>query len=83
VHNLINLRLGKEEFDCLTLDATYDCGCGDEAVVTGLGKNVSEGIGGQSLMRAESGELDNREGTPLGSGGQEKGLLGEMYEVGD
>ncbi|WVQ66510.1 uncharacterized protein L199_004691 [Kwoniella botswanensis] len=31
VHNLVNERLGKPEFDCLTLDATYDCGCGDES----------------------------------------------------
>ncbi|ODN78528.1 hypothetical protein L202_04152 [Cryptococcus amylolentus CBS 6039] len=30
VHNQVNARLGKLEFDCLTLDATYDCGCGDE-----------------------------------------------------
>ena len=30
VHNLINAKLGKAEFDCLTLDETYDCGCGDE-----------------------------------------------------
>ncbi len=26
---MVNERLGKPEFDCLTLDATYDCGCGD------------------------------------------------------
>jgi hypothetical protein len=25
---VINERLGKPEFDCLTLDETYDCGCG-------------------------------------------------------
>jgi hypothetical protein len=30
VHNLVNARLGKAEFDCLTLDETYDCGCGPE-----------------------------------------------------
>ena len=30
VHNLINERLGKPEFDCLTLNETYDCGCGPE-----------------------------------------------------
>ena len=32
VHNLVNERLGKPEFDCANLDATYDCGCGDEPV---------------------------------------------------
>jgi hypothetical protein len=30
VHNLINARLGKADFDCLMLDETYDCGCGPE-----------------------------------------------------
>jgi FAD-linked sulfhydryl oxidase len=28
----VNARLGKPEFDCANLDATYDCGCGDEPV---------------------------------------------------
>ncbi|CAG8553689.1 3974_t:CDS:2 [Acaulospora colombiana] len=27
VHNLVNKRLKKEEFDCTKLDDTYDCGC--------------------------------------------------------
>ncbi|PVG02465.1 hypothetical protein CPB86DRAFT_822905 [Serendipita vermifera] len=30
VHNLVNKRLEKEEFDCTKLDDTYDCGCGDD-----------------------------------------------------
>ncbi|EKM53649.1 uncharacterized protein PHACADRAFT_260119 [Phanerochaete carnosa HHB-10118-sp] len=34
VHNKVNERLGKPEFDCANLDATYDCGCGDEPVST-------------------------------------------------
>lgn len=32
VHNQVNIRLGKPEFDCAHLDETYDCGCGDEPV---------------------------------------------------
>lgn len=28
LHNLVNTRLMKPQFDCSTLDATYDCGCG-------------------------------------------------------
>ncbi|KAG8742450.1 hypothetical protein FRC10_001417 [Ceratobasidium sp. 414] len=28
VHNLVNVRLKKPEFDCTKLDETYDCGCG-------------------------------------------------------
>ena len=30
LHNQVNARLVKPEFDCANLDATYDCGCGDE-----------------------------------------------------
>jgi FAD-linked sulfhydryl oxidase len=32
VHNQVNARLHKPEFDCANLDATYDCGCGDEPI---------------------------------------------------
>ena len=32
MHNQVNARLHKPEFDCANLDATYDCGCGDEPI---------------------------------------------------
>lgn len=32
MHNEVNARLGKPEFDCAHLDETYDCGCGDEPI---------------------------------------------------
>jgi len=32
IHNEVNARLHKPEFDCANLDATYDCGCGDDPV---------------------------------------------------
>ncbi|KAJ3482368.1 hypothetical protein NLI96_g7020 [Meripilus lineatus] len=32
VHNQVNARLLKPEFDCANLDSTYDCGCGDSPV---------------------------------------------------
>ena len=32
VHNEVNERLGKPNFDCAKLDETYDCGCGDAPV---------------------------------------------------
>ncbi|KIK61164.1 hypothetical protein GYMLUDRAFT_43244 [Collybiopsis luxurians FD-317 M1] len=32
VHNEVNHRLGKEEFDCAHLDDEYDCGCGDSPI---------------------------------------------------
>ncbi|KAF9545018.1 hypothetical protein EC957_011515 [Mortierella hygrophila] len=30
VHNIVNIRLGKPEFDCSTLADVYKCGCADE-----------------------------------------------------
>ncbi|CAD6892593.1 unnamed protein product [Tilletia controversa] len=47
VHNRVNARLGKKEFDCSKLDETYDCGCGDGpkdgggTTSTGMGKDTS------------------------------------------
>ncbi|GLB37838.1 putative sulfhydryl oxidase [Lyophyllum shimeji] len=32
VHNEVNKRLGKPNFDCAHLDAEYDCGCGDDPI---------------------------------------------------
>jgi len=40
---MINLRLGKEEFDCLTLDSTYDCGCGPDGALGTTSQKVAEG----------------------------------------
>jgi len=34
LHNEVNKRLHKPEFDCANLDATYDCGCGDQPLST-------------------------------------------------
>lgn len=33
IHNKVNKRLGKSEYDCTKLDETYDCGCGDEPLL--------------------------------------------------
>ncbi|PPQ79159.1 hypothetical protein CVT25_002787 [Psilocybe cyanescens] len=33
VHNQVNARLKKPDFDCAHLSDEYDCGCGDEPVV--------------------------------------------------
>lgn len=30
MHNKVNKRLGKPEYDCTTLGDAYDCGCGDD-----------------------------------------------------
>lgn len=32
MHNKVNERLKKPEFDCAHLSDEYDCGCGDEPV---------------------------------------------------
>ena len=32
VHNQVNARLKKPEFDCAHLDDEYDCGCGDTPI---------------------------------------------------
>ncbi|EAU91882.2 hypothetical protein CC1G_04649 [Coprinopsis cinerea okayama7 len=43
VHNEVNKRLKKPQFDCAHLDDEYDCGCGDEpAVKGGEGFNESD-----------------------------------------
>jgi len=34
VHNEVNQRLNKPQFDCAHLDAEYDCGCGDSPTNT-------------------------------------------------
>jgi FAD-linked sulfhydryl oxidase len=44
VHNLVNQRLGKEEFDCSKIGEFYDCGCAeDEAEGEGEGTGKKEG----------------------------------------
>lgn len=30
IHNIVNARLGKPDFDCSTLADVYKCGCADE-----------------------------------------------------
>jgi len=40
VHNKVNIRLEKPEFDCAYLGDTYDCGCGPEPGKEGAKKGV-------------------------------------------
>ncbi|GAA6046612.1 hypothetical protein JCM3770_006239 [Rhodotorula araucariae] len=47
LHNLVNARLGKDEYDCGTnLRDVYDCGCGDEEDKERA--EVEKGSGGES-----------------------------------
>ncbi|KAF9163020.1 hypothetical protein DFQ26_003022 [Actinomortierella ambigua] len=50
VHNLVNVRLGKPEFDCGTLFEVYKCGCADEPESsggTGGGESTDKTLGGE------------------------------------
>ena len=53
MHNRVNARLGKEEFDCAKLDETYDCGCGDEPLLGGPKKSDS----------SDGGDMKKEDGT--------------------
>ncbi|KAF8525975.1 ERV/ALR sulfhydryl oxidase domain-containing protein [Hysterangium stoloniferum] len=45
LHNEVNERLGKPEYNCANLDGTYDCGCGDSPTVQkGPGVDNETGI---------------------------------------
>lgn len=60
VHNLVNVRLKKPEFDCTKLDETYDCGCGPE------GANSTATI---HLADKKAGDKDELTGAMLIKGG--------------
>ncbi|KAG9050825.1 hypothetical protein FS837_001935 [Tulasnella sp. UAMH 9824] len=51
VHNLVNVRLRKPEFDCLKLDETYDCGCGPEGNSTTAAGPKRDDITGVEVVR--------------------------------
>ncbi|GAB0135670.1 hypothetical protein EsDP_00003999 [Epichloe bromicola] len=44
VHNMVNKRLGKPQFDCTKIGDFYDCGCGDDE--KHKGENDAEKRGG-------------------------------------
>ncbi|KLT38268.1 hypothetical protein CC85DRAFT_267437 [Cutaneotrichosporon oleaginosum] len=49
VHNLVNERLHKPEFDCLTLNDVYDCGCNDtSSAAPRAGATARLGAGAES-----------------------------------
>lgn len=51
LHNLVNERLGKEEFDCgVGLEGLYDCGCGDEPLDSIEGGGVGGSSGKKKVM---------------------------------
>lgn len=56
LHNQVNTRLLKPQFDCATLDAAYDCGCGPEP-------SAAAGAG-QALALEDGQEGDDDEDEP-------------------
>ncbi|KAI0067614.1 hypothetical protein BV25DRAFT_1818998 [Artomyces pyxidatus] len=52
VHNQVNERLKKPEFDCAHLDDEYDCGCGDEPVST-TRANAADDLSKDALTGAD------------------------------
>lgn len=65
LHNLVNARLGKEEFDCsANLAGVYDCGCGDDTPVEGgdIGTGKKHAVGrGAARRREEVEEAEEEE----------------------
>lgn len=65
LHNQVNERLKKPEFDCAHLDETYDCGCGD-APIGNLTTSINEPL--PDLERDSS--VDDITGAGLIKGGR-------------
>jgi hypothetical protein len=57
VHNEVNKRLQKPEFDCAHLSDEYDCGCGDEPVTT-KGDTKTAGGSNPTNLEADSSKDD-------------------------
>lgn len=50
LHNKVNVRLKKPEFDCTKLNETYDCGCGPEGADDSLSVNTLEATGSVTTL---------------------------------
>lgn len=55
VHNKVNERLGKPEYDCTTILEDYDCGCGDDE------KEIDVTLGGQAINDLKQLEIEEEE----------------------
>ncbi|KAF2185142.1 FAD dependent sulfhydryl oxidase Erv2 [Zopfia rhizophila CBS 207.26] len=55
VHNIVNKRLGKPEFNCENIGDAYDCGCGDD-------EPKSKDKGSETLVRPWKGRASRRRG---------------------
>ncbi|KAL2166963.1 hypothetical protein VTG60DRAFT_1921 [Thermothelomyces hinnuleus] len=61
VHNEVNKRLKKEQFDCSKIGDFYDCGCGEEDAKAGKKDQGAEGTAAADKTE----ELKGREGVTL------------------
>lgn len=53
IHNLVNERLEKPQYDCTKLDETYDCGCGDDPAETDGSKKDEGEVRGEETSEDE------------------------------
>lgn len=55
IHNKVNERLEKPEYDCTTILEDYDCGCGDDE------KEVDVTLGGQTINDLKKVQIEEEE----------------------
>ena len=51
IHNRVNKRLKKPQFDCAHLDETYDCGCGGDDESGEKGSEKKDDLTGADMIR--------------------------------
>jgi len=68
LHNEVNKRLQKPEFDCAHLSDKYDCGCGDEPITTKEGTKTADGF--DPIHREADTSKDDLTGADLIRGGR-------------
>jgi hypothetical protein len=73
VHNIVNIRLGKPEFDCSTLTDVYKCGCADEPTAES-GDDGAAAVAGSSFAEGIDALAD------LASSQQDRGTIVDSIE---
>ncbi|KAG0289903.1 hypothetical protein BGZ96_006620 [Linnemannia gamsii] len=74
IHNIVNVRLGKPEFDCGTLADVYKCGCADEPTAEGGDSGLAAAAAGSRFAEG----IDALAG--LDSNQQDRGTIVESVE---
>ncbi|KAH9042767.1 ERV/ALR sulfhydryl oxidase domain-containing protein [Lactarius pseudohatsudake] len=70
LHNQVNERLKKPNFDCAHLDAEYDCGCGDDPTTSSASSPASSSTASPESGHVPSGTKDELTGADLIKGGR-------------